>query len=343
VNRPKAVFKRPWLHHFIIIAYIAAPFVNILLLRLFANVPFAIIFSRLVAGYGALATAWLITAPLVGITLYFVTRISWYIFLGHSSLILLDFIIKWASRPAYYLHTIPGGNNILILAGNLVLVGVIGYIIQRDFRSPYLQVLNRNWRERKRIPIYHAITLDGAPRTVTDLSTGGCFVAEEGSTRALGSRVRLTFTSDSLKIDCAGEVMRTTPGGCGIRFIGLPGAKKREIGSMLRRRFALRHMINLPVSFLVSGEEREAVMVDLSRGGCYLKAETASLSPNDPGALRVEIPDSKQFNVFHGTVVWINSAGENRKPVGFGFQFLHVQRRFLRIAVARYGKGALIR
>ena len=48
-------------------------------------------------------------------------------------------------------------STILILAGNLALVGLVGYIIQKDFRSPYLQVLNRSWRERKRIPIYHTI------------------------------------------------------------------------------------------------------------------------------------------------------------------------------------------
>jgi Tfp pilus assembly protein PilZ len=343
LNKPKTVFKRPWLHHVIIIVYIAAPIVNILLLRLFLNVPFGVIFSRLLAGYGILATLWLVTAPLVGISLYFVTRVSWYVFLGHSGLILMDFIIKWATRPAYYLRTVPGFHNILILAGNLALVALVAYIIQRDFRSPYFQVLNRNWRERRRIPIYHTISLDGASRIVSDLSTGGCFVVEEGTARAVGSRVKLSFPSDTLRIECMGEIMRATSGGYGIRFMALPGAKRRDIARMLRKRFSLRHKVELPCSLFVAPRERGAIMLDLSSGGCYVQVETTGLLQGSAGALRVRLPDAARTFLFPGKAVWINSAGENKKPVGFGLKFDRRQARFLKLAVARHSQGVLIR
>ncbi len=343
MKKPKTVFKRPWLHHVIIIVYIAAPFVNILLLRLFLNVTFSVIFSRLFAGYGILATVWLVTAPIVGISLYFVNRLSWYVFLGHSAIILGDFIYKWATRPAYYLRTVPGFHNILILSGNLALVALVAYIIQKDFRSPYLQVLNRNWRERKRIPIYHTISLDGAPRIVSDLSTGGCFVVEEGTSRAMGSRVKLSFASDTLRIDCTGEIMRGTGEGYGIRFTGLPGAKRRDIARMLRKRFSLRHKVELPCSLVVAQQERSAVMIDLSSGGCYVRAVTTGLQQGTAGALRVRLADSARTFLFPGKAVWINSAGENKKPVGFGFQFDRRQGRFLKLAAARHGQGVLIR
>jgi Tfp pilus assembly protein PilZ len=343
VSKPKIVFKRPWLHHLIIIVYIAAPFVNILLLRLFLNVPFGVIFSRLFAGYGIFATVWLVTAPLVGISLYFVSRVSWYVFLGHSGLILLDFIYKWATRPAYYLRTVPGFHNILILAGNLALVALVAYIIQRDFRSPYFQVLNRNWREGRRIPIYHTISLDGASRIVSDLSTGGCFVVEEGTARSVGSRVKLSFPSDTLRIDCMGEIMRATGEGYGIRFMGLPGAKRRDIAKMLRKRFSLRHKVDLPCVLVVAQQERNAVMLDLSSGGCYMQVETTGLQQGSEGQIRAQLPDDTRRFVFPGKAVWINSAGENKKPVGFGFQFDRKQTKFLKLAVARHGKGVLIR
>ena len=189
----KPVLKRPWIHHLIIICYIAAPFANVLLLKAFLNVPFRTIFTNLVAGYGTLATIWLFTAPIVGILLYFVQRFSWYVFLGHSSLILVDFVIKWVTRPGYYLRTVPGFHNIILLAGNIALVAIVAYIIQRDFRSPYLQVLNRSWRERARIPIYHTVTLDGEPRMMNDLSTGGCFVLEPGFNRSAGEQGQTFF------------------------------------------------------------------------------------------------------------------------------------------------------
>ena len=343
MKRVKTVFKRPWLHHVIIIAYIAAPFVNIVLVKLFLGVSFGVIFSRLFEGYGVLATVWLITAPIVGISLYFVTRVSWYIFLGHSSLILLDFIYKWASRPSYYLRTVPGVHNILILAGNLALVGLVAYIIQKDFRSPYLQVLNRSWREHKRIPIHHSITLDGARREATDLSTGGCFVAEPESVRTLGSRVRLSFPGDTLSIDCMGEIMRATPEGYGIRFVGLPFGKRRDIARMLRKRFSLRHKIDLPCTAVLAGAERDAALVDLSSGGCYVRAKTAGITLGDAGTLRGQLSEGERPFQVTGRVAWVNSAGESGKPAGFGFQFERNQRRFFKAAVARRGQGILIR
>jgi hypothetical protein len=48
---------------------------------------------------------------------------------------------------------VPGLHNLILLAGNIFLVAFVSYIIQRDFRSPYFQVLNRSWREHTRIPI----------------------------------------------------------------------------------------------------------------------------------------------------------------------------------------------
>ncbi|MBW8003754.1 MAG: hypothetical protein FVQ80_17430 [Planctomycetes bacterium] len=57
-----------------------APLANILLLVLIAKLPLATIVQRLFKGYGLLAGLWLLTTPLVGIGLYFIHRISWYIF-----------------------------------------------------------------------------------------------------------------------------------------------------------------------------------------------------------------------------------------------------------------------
>ncbi|MCX7030183.1 MAG: PilZ domain-containing protein [Spirochaetes bacterium] len=232
----------------IIIGYIVAPFVNILLMRLFVNVPFRVILSHLFAAYGVLATVWLVTTPIVGISLYFVSRFSWYLMLGHSSLILLDFIIKWASRPTYYLRTVPGVQNLLILVGNVALVVFVAFIIQRDFRTPYFQVLTRGWRERKRIPMTYPVNLGGQARIASDLSTSGCFVVDEGTNRAPGSRVRLSLPVNASRVDCTGQVMRATREGLGIRFLDLTADEKRDIGRMLKKRFAPDRKIDLPGS-----------------------------------------------------------------------------------------------
>jgi hypothetical protein len=70
--------------------YILAPVANILGLSIFMNAPFSAIISNFFKGYGILAGIWLLTAPFVGIGFLFVHRVSWYVFIGHSSLILID-------------------------------------------------------------------------------------------------------------------------------------------------------------------------------------------------------------------------------------------------------------
>ena len=339
----KPVFKRPWLHHLIIICYIAAPFVNILLLLAFLHVSLGVIFKNLVAGYGLLATVWLFSAPIVGISLYFVQRFSWYVFLGHSSLILLDFIIKWATRPAYYLHTVPGFHNLILLAGNVVLVVTVTYIIQRDFRAPYFQVLNRSWRERVRVPIYHVVTLDGQSRTMNDLSTGGCFVLETGLDRRPGQKVGLSFQSNTLNIECLGEVMRVTGTGIGVRFIRLPLAKRRDIRALLRNRFSLRQKIDIPCTWVFRDEESPSRMVDLSNSGCYLQAQCAGLLEGSNGDLRVVLPCNEHSYSLPGEIVWINHLGAHEKPAGFGFRFSRRQAGFMKDATLHYGRGMLVR
>lgn len=343
VRRIKPAFKRPLLHHLIIILYIAAPFANIVLIWAFLGVPLSRIFSRIVDGYGMLATVWLFSAPVIGIALYFANRFSWYLFLAHSSLILIDFVIKWASRPVYYAKTVPGLMNILITAGNLALVVLIGFIIQRNFRAPYFQVLNRSWREKKRIPICHTISLDGQSLMADDLSALGCFVREPGTSRAVGSRVDIKFLSDSLTIECPGEIMRTTAKGLGIRFVGLPRAQRRDIERMLRKRFALRQKVELACACIFKGQERAATMLNLSRGGCYLATTVDELREESPCIVSLSLQsDGKSYRV-PGRIVWVNRGGQHEKPVGFGCEFDRKQRAMMRYVTLRHGQGMLIR
>ncbi len=342
-NPIRATLKRPLLHHLIIILYIAAPFANILLLMVFLKLPLLIILPRLVAGYGILATAWLLTAPLIGISLYFVNRFSWYLFLGHSSLILIDFVIKWISRPAFYLKTVPGVMNILILAGNLVLIVIIGYIIQRNFRAPYLQILNRSWRERERIPICHRILIDGEPLMADDLSALGCFVRDPGTKRVAGNKVDLEFLSDSLTIRSHGEIMRTTPAGIGIRFISLPVEQRRDIDRMLRKRFALRQKVDLACTCAFDQLQRPGTMENLSSGGCYIRSTVDGLSEGGRGVLSLEVRGGGRPYSLPGSIVWINRTGQHEKPMGFGYQFDRKQPAMMRFITLHYGQGALIR
>jgi Tfp pilus assembly protein PilZ len=337
----KPVFKRPWQHHVIILCYIAAPLVNVALLKVFLPASLGVIFSHLVSGYGILAALWLFTAPLVGIALYFVRRFAWYLFLCHSGLILLDYVIKWATHPLFYLRTVPGLHNIILLTGNLALLVVVAYLLQRDFRAPYFQILNRTWRERSRVPIYHNVTLDGQPRIMSDLSDGGCFVLEQTPGRAPGVMVALSFTSNALNIGCMGEIMRVTDTGLGIRFVRLPLAKRRDIRRMLRARFSLRQKVDVPCTCALENRPGQSRILDISRGGCYVQADVNDVKVGAKGVLEVAFADESRS--VSGHVVWVNQDGFHQKPSGFGFHFDGRSGSFVKKTVARYGLGALVR
>ena len=335
----KKQIKRPLIIYIIIIAYVIAPFANIALLMIFGKIPLNIVIERLFKGYGVLASIWLLTAPFVGIGFYFIHKISWYVFLGHSLLILIDYVFKWISRPSYYWQTIGESHNLFMMAGNLVLVIAIGYILRKNFRSPYFQVLPRSWRESERIPINHWIIVNDQECKLTDISEGGCFVVRDNQELHLGERANLKFESDKLKIECEGQVMREIPNGYGMRFVALPLAKRRDIRNMLKKRFSLRYQSDIECSWEQNGYKSVGRVVNVSKGGCFVKTDVDDLSAETICRIYV---DEFSFTASM-QVIWINSSGLHDKPIGFGAKLIRGQGYLLRKIKKRYGNLRLTR
>ena len=337
----ETTIKRPLILYVIIAVYVLAPLGNFFLSRIFFNVPLSAFIPHLFKAYGILAGIWLMTAPIVGIRFYFVKKVSWYVFIGHSSLILLDYIIKWATRPLFYWQNISNLHNFLMLTGNLGLVCVVGYIIQKDFRAPYFQALPRSWRESERIPIIHIIILNGEPRKITDLSAGGCFVAELALGFNAGDRVSINFKIDVVTVDCKGEVRRCTPDGYGIQFLGLPAKTKRQITRMLKKRFSLRYEVDLTCTWTYNKKKSEGKILNISRGGCYIQSDVSGLEKGMSIDISAEI--NKRRYLLPARIAWINPAGEHEKPIGFGCQFVYKQLKLIRLLMKIYGKLTLTR
>jgi Tfp pilus assembly protein PilZ len=159
----------------------------------------------------------------------------------------------------------------------------------------------------------------------------------------VGSKVGIEFLSDSLTIKCPGEIMRTTATGLGIRFVGLPRTQKRDIDRMLRKRFSLRQKVDLACTCTFEQKERSATMLNLSRGGCYLGAPVEGL--REEAHCEISLPlqgDGKSYQL-PGKIVWINRAGQDEKPIGFGCEFDKKQPAMMRYITLHYGQGMLIR
>jgi len=227
--------KRPLPHHLIIITYIATPLINLLMVSLTMGIPLGVAAGRVIAGYGPLVAAWLITAPIAGVCLYLLNRISWYVFLVHALIILVGSVLTLGLRLLGDASAIPRLSRTVFLLGNVMRIGFVGYVLQKDFRAPYFQILHRSFRWKRRLAVRVPITLDGGEWMTEDLSVGGCFVACPAPPRAAGDRVHVRLDCGGRPLRCAGQVMRSSADGLGVRFIGLSYRERHALRLALAR------------------------------------------------------------------------------------------------------------
>lgn len=225
--------KRPLAHHIIIVSYIVTPLVNLLLVSLTLGIPLGAAAGRVLAGYGPLVTAWMVTAPIAGACLYLLNRASWYIFLAHAGVILVASVVTLGPRWLGDVSVIPRLSQALFLVGNVARIAFVAYVLQRDFRAPYLHILKRRFRGERRFRVRVPIGIDGEAWWTGELSVGGCFVEQGTPTRGVAERVQVFLECGDVDIQCEGEVMRSVPGGLGVRFVGLTHQDRRALRLML--------------------------------------------------------------------------------------------------------------
>jgi len=203
----------------------------------------------------------MITAPVVAVGLYFVHRVSWFIFLAHSAMLIIGGVVFTILNPALY--------NFLMLLGNLAMVIIIVFIVRRNFRAPYFQILPRSWREKKRLSIEHVIKLNDQEHKVTDLSETGCFVSGKDIEFNIGEGLHVNFECENVIIKTAGEVVRETDAGYGIRFLTLSKEAKQDIKRMLKNRYALRYAVDLDATYECEGTCIAGKIINISKTGLY--------------------------------------------------------------------------
>jgi hypothetical protein len=84
----------------------------------------------------------------------------------------------------------------------------------------------------------------------------------------------------------------TTATGLGIRFTGIPRAQKRDINRMLQERFSLRQKVDRSCTCAFEQNEREATMLNLSSGGCYIRSSVDGLSEEAHGMISLPMNDA---------------------------------------------------
>jgi hypothetical protein len=227
--------KRPLPHHLIIVSYIATPLVNLLLVSLSLGIPLGAAAGRVLAGYGPLVAGWMVTAPIAGACLYLLNRASWYIFLAHAGIILAASVVTLGLRWLGDVSAIPRLSQTLFLLGNVARIAFVAYVLQRDFRAPYLHILKHSFRGERRFLVRVPIGIDGETWWTDELSVGGCFLEQRTPSRSVGERVQVFLECGAADVQAEAEVMRSVPGGLGVRFMGLTREDRRALRRMLSK------------------------------------------------------------------------------------------------------------
>jgi Tfp pilus assembly protein PilZ len=110
---------------------------------------------------------------------------------------------------------------------------------------------------------------------------------------------------------------------------------------MLKKRFALRYELPVDCTWTSDSRTRDAGMVNISAGGCYIRGDVTGIQTGMEGTVQFQL-NSHNFR-FRASVVWINEAEVHEKPVGFGMQFNRRHGRTVRAIVRLYGKRVLTR
>jgi len=227
--------KRPIPHYIIIWSYIATPVIDLVLMSLALGIPLGAAARRLLYGYGPLVAAWMVTAPLAGASLYLLNRASWYIFLGHAAIILAATVLTFALHGLGDVSSIPRLSRDAFLAGNVIRIAFVGYVLQRDFRAPYFHILKHSFRGARRLALRVPVMVNGEVWFTGDLSADGCFVARPASNARVGEPVAIRLDLGGVGVRCAGQVMRRTAEGIGVRFIGRSRGERRALRLALAR------------------------------------------------------------------------------------------------------------
>ncbi|NBX16951.1 MAG: response regulator [Proteobacteria bacterium] len=128
--------------------------------------------------------------------------------------------------------------------------GASAFIVKPAPRPRYLKEIKKlsaqKTRDTERVRQALAVNLSWSEKSIhaetLDLSSEGIHLAVESKfgTINLGTRVQLSFTVEGKQLKIEGEVVRHTPKGVGIRFVGVGAQAQRALDKFLLR-YSIEH------------------------------------------------------------------------------------------------------
>jgi len=314
--------KRPLLHHLIILGYFLAPVVNVLIFIKMNDYPLWFVLDNFFRFFKLFGGILIILMPFIALSLYVVNKYSFYVFLLHSLLVLLDNFIKIFSHFSMY--------QFGLLLGSIILFVAIYYILQKDFRAPYFQVLGRTFREKNRVPIHHFISATlGTKKTrkipINDISPGGCYITEKFSNIYIGQKFDLEFNAQNFNFLTQAEIVRIDQNGFGVRFQNLTKELEKEIDLFVKTRFALRYKVNFAAILTLKKKKIAGRLIDVSDTGSFFQPDNDQLKfldkSNKGDAIHLSFVYNNETIDLEGNIVWFQPNPSLNKPIGCALNF----------------------
>lgn len=177
---------------------------------------------------------WLSAIPLA-YGLFKVRTWAWYYFLAHATMIII-FSLFSSGKNGYFIGITP------LFFINLLVLIPIGFFLQKEIRSPYLNPRLRWWEQSIRIRHNVRISYNDKVYETFDISKTGSFliVPEDRLKSNVGDKISVTIDLDDNKVKCYSEVVwinkksnEKLPCGIGIKFLDLSKNDKNIISEFI--------------------------------------------------------------------------------------------------------------
>lgn len=173
----------------------------------------------------------LITSPIVGIGILRIKKWGWYSFLAYCGIVFLYNLTQLLKHPSAF----EAG---IFFRSALCIIG-LWYFLGKEIRMPYLDIVKRGWRGRKReeIKIASNLSISGKTYSTTtaDISEiGSLFEFDNSIPVSLGDPVQIKWTLNGENQNLQGLIVRIEDNLLGVKFQSIPKNEKRILHNFLK-------------------------------------------------------------------------------------------------------------
>lgn len=218
-NKARVRIKRPFSLIFFGIFFILLPVINYASKVIWYGVSI-FSFEAIYQSFGTVGSVLLLLSIIVGIGLLIPQKWGWFAFVIYAPLLITYNAASLINNQSSY--------NIGALIQSIIAFLAIGYFLQRDKLSVYLNIYPRGWRLKKRKEISIPISINDKFYKSKNIGVRGVYILFTDCPFSLTEEVNLKMDLNGKEIATKGGVARIDQDGVGIAYRNMD-KKSREM------------------------------------------------------------------------------------------------------------------